>query len=222
MFLFASVLPLMKEPSSETFLNLNTRQMLYSLAWRIMQLQSRLWGFLSCKGHMAAVCTFPAHKASGLDPAMKTCALHHTPAWPKVSTNPESWVSQPRTDKHWMQGPGCQVLYQGVAQLRESRELSPSPRLHHMDGHQAISVLQQEGKALQQQSACRGYSSALKALLPNSPHSIASTGLNFAGRGHPCSPEQTLLLHIALIPLLSTGCLKAEHCPDSSGNSYFS
>lgn len=77
---FASVLPLMEEPSSKTFLNLDTRQMLYILAWRIMQLQSRLWGFLSCKGHMAAIGTFPAHKANGLDPAVKTiCASQNTP-----------------------------------------------------------------------------------------------------------------------------------------------
>ena len=78
MFLSALVLPLVEgEPTSETFLNLDTRQMLYSLSWGIVQLQGWLWGFLSRKGHVAAVCTFPAHKASGLDPVVQPHALQN-------------------------------------------------------------------------------------------------------------------------------------------------
>lgn len=84
-----------------------------------------------------------------------------------------------------MQSSGCEVLCQAVAQLRGRRELSPSPRLQHRDGHQEISVLQQEGKALQQQCACRGTAGHERsrdafAQQPLCPHSTAGTGLNFA------------------------------------------
>lgn len=65
-----------------------------------------------------------------------------------MSTDPEPWVPRPQADKHWTEGSSCKVLCQAVAQLRGSRELSLSPRLHQRDGHQAISVLQQEDKAL--------------------------------------------------------------------------
>lgn len=79
MFLSAPVLPLVEgEPTSEKFQNLDTRQMLYSFSQGIVQLQGWLWGFLSCKGHVAAVCTFPAHRASGLDPVAKPHALQNT------------------------------------------------------------------------------------------------------------------------------------------------
>lgn len=72
----APLLPLMEDdPNSEITLNPNTRQMLYGPSQGILQ----LWGFLSCKGHVAAICTFSVHKASGLDPVVKSHALQNIP-----------------------------------------------------------------------------------------------------------------------------------------------
>lgn len=170
-FLFSPLLPLVEgEPASESFLNSDTRLILYSLS----QLQGWLWGFLSCKGHVAAVCTFPAHKTSGLDPVVKPHALQNIP--PHTNTNRSTaqrvYKLSPMLRVTGITATCWQMLDAGLwlrAPLpscvwaeRISRAF-PFPKADS-EGCPLnnLAVLWQKVKALRQQCVCRGYSWELK------------------------------------------------------------
>lgn len=172
MFLSAPVLPLVEGKPTSDISKSRYRWTLYGLSWGILQLQGWLWGFLSCKGHVATVCTFPAHKANGLDPVVKPHALQNTPPHIDIKRTTPQCVHKPspgllshRYHSHMLTNTNAgswEVLCQAVAEQRGSRELTLSPRQPHRACYEAISVLQQNSKVMQQQCACRGYGWELK------------------------------------------------------------
>lgn len=52
-----------------------------------VQMQGWVWGFLSCRGDVCAVCTFPAHKTSRLDPVVNPHPLQNTPPHIDIKTS---------------------------------------------------------------------------------------------------------------------------------------
>lgn len=87
-----------------------------------------LWGFLPCKGHVAAVCAFPAHKPSGLDAVVKPHALQNTPPHIDIKRSTMCLQTEPcalshRYHSHMLTNTGCRALTKGsFAKLWLSRE----------------------------------------------------------------------------------------------------